>query len=143
MINYAARITQKRKKFYVSFRDFYGGKPVASGATQEEALAATREWLFSEASLALDSAQKLPDPTSPQDGEVLVEMPVTAQVKLLLLYELIDQNMTAADLARRMGVPRSSVQNIIRADHATKIDTLDKALRALGKRINIELLPLE
>jgi antitoxin HicB len=142
MINYAARITQKRKKFFVSFRDFYGGKPVASGTTPEEALDKAREWLLAEAGIALESAQKLPDPSDPEEGEVLVEMPVTAQVKLLLLYELIDRNMTASELARRMGVPRSSVQNIIKADHATKIDTLDRALRALGKKINIELLPL-
>jgi antitoxin HicB len=142
MINYAARITQKRKKFFVSFRDFYAGKPVASGASPEEALDKAREWLLAEAGIALESAQKLPDPSAPEEGEVLVEMPVTAQVKLLLLYELIDRNMTASELARRMGVPRSSVQNIIKADHATKIDTLDRALRALGKKINIELLPL-
>jgi antitoxin HicB len=142
MINYAARITQKRKKFFVSFRDFYGGKPVASGTTPEEALDKAREWLLAEAGIALESAQKLPDPSDPEEGEVLVEMPVTAQVKLLLLYELIDRNMTASELAQRMGVPRSSVQNIIKADHATKIDTLDRALRALGKKINIELLPL-
>jgi antitoxin HicB len=142
MINYAARITQKRKKFFVSFRDFYAGKPVASGTTPEEALDKAREWLLAEAGIALESAQKLPDPSDPEEGEVLVEMPVTAQVKLLLLYELIDRNMTASELAQRMGVPRSSVQNIIKADHATKIDTLDRALRALGKKINIELLPL-
>lgn len=142
MINYAARITQKRKKFFVSFRDFYAGKPVASGASSEEALDKAREWLLAEAGIALESAQKLPDPSDPEEGEVLVEMPVTAQVKLLLLYELIDRNMTASELAQRMGVPRSSVQNIIKADHATKIDTLDRALRALGKKINIELLPL-
>lgn len=142
MFIYPAKIKSDGDIYVVSFRDFYGDEPVTQGASYEEALEMAADWLLCEASIALEGREKLPEATALREDEVAVEMPISAQAKLLLLYEMLDQSVSGSELARRMGINRPSVQNIIKAGHSTKIDTLDKALQVLGKRIKIELIPV-
>ena len=139
MFTYPAKITKDGDFFLVSFRDFYGNEPVTQGQTYEEVLSMASDWLLSEATIALDDKEKLPKASPAKKGEVLIRMPLSAQIKLRLLYEMIDQSISGSELARRMNIKRPSVQNIIKADHATKIDTLQRAFNALGKELVVEL----
>jgi hypothetical protein len=43
-----------------------------------------------------------------------------------------------AHLARRIGATRQEVDRLINLKHATKIDRIDTALRALGKRLYLD-----
>lgn len=139
MFTYPAKITKEEDMYLVSFRDFYGNEPVTQGGSYDDALMMAQDWLLSEATIALDDGEKLPEASEAKNGEVLVEMPLSAQIKLRLLYEMIDQSVSGSELARRMKIKRPSVQNIIKADHATKIDTMQNAFRALGKELILEL----
>lgn len=58
-------------------------------------------------------------------------------VKVLLLNEQLAQGVSNAELARRMGVRPQEVQRITNLAHATKIDTIDRALRALGRELTL------
>lgn len=139
MFTYPAKITKDEDLYLVSFRDFYGDEPVTQGGSYDDAIAMASDWLLTEATIALDDGEKLPEDSKAERGEVLVEMPLSAQIKLCLLYEMIDQSVSGSELARRMKIKRPSVQNIIKADHATKIDTLQNAFKALGKELVFEL----
>lgn len=139
MFTYPAKITKDEDLYLVSFRDFYGDEPVTQGGSYDDAIAMASDWLLTEATIALDDGEKLPEASKAERGEVLVGMPLSAQIKLRLLYEMIDQSVSGSELARRMKIKRPSVQNIIKADHATKIDTLQNAFKALGKEIVFEL----
>lgn len=139
MFTYPAKITKDGDLYLVSFRDFYGDEPVTQGGSYDDAIAMASDWLLTEATIALDDGEKLPEASKAERGEVLVEMSLSAQIKLRLLYEMIDQSVSGSELARRMKIKRPSVQNIIKADHATKIDTLQNAFKALGKELVFEL----
>ncbi|MNO08579.1 Antitoxin HicB [compost metagenome] len=56
---------------------------------------------------------------------------------MLLLNEMIAQGVTQAELARRLNTRKQEVQRIVNLDHATKIDTIEAAFRALGKRLEL------
>lgn len=140
MFAYPAKIIQDGECYLVSFRDFEGKNPVVQGFSREKALEMAKDWLLCAAAVALDNGKKLPESSLPEKEEVMVEMPISAQVKLLLLYEMLDQSVSGSELARRMNIKRFNVQKIIKVDHTTKIDTLDKAMHALGKKIKIELV---
>ncbi|MDE3148193.1 MAG: hypothetical protein KGL37_01880 [Acidobacteriota bacterium] len=44
----------------------------------------------------------------------------------------------AGSLARRIGITRQEVNRLTNLKHATKIDRIDAALRALGKRLYLD-----
>jgi antitoxin HicB len=50
---------------------------------------------------------------------------------------LIAQDITPAELARRLGTRPQEVNRIIDLGHTTKIDTISAALEALGKHLEI------
>ena len=139
MFTYPAKITKDGNFYLVSFRDFYGNDPVTQGASYEEVLKMASDWLVTEASIAIESNERLPEPSEIREDEIAVEMPISAQVKLLLLYEMLKQSVSGTELAKRMKIKRPSIQNIIKPDHATKIDTLQHAFKALGKELVFEL----
>ena len=94
MFTYPAKITKDEDLYLVSFRDFYGDEPVTQGGSYDDAIAMASDWLLTEATIALDDGEKLPEASKAERGEVLVEMPLSAQIKLCLLYEMIDQSVS-------------------------------------------------
>jgi antitoxin HicB len=59
--------------------------------------------------------------------------------KALLLNEMVRQEVTASELARRMGTIPQEINRIIDLRHTTKIDRIAQALDALGKRLELSV----
>lgn len=78
MLFYPSKISKSEGFFLVSFRDFYGEEPVTQGKTYEEALAMATDWLLSVATIAKEKQEELPHPSPANNGEVLIEMPQSA-----------------------------------------------------------------
>jgi antitoxin HicB len=55
-----------------------------------------------------------------------------------MLNEMLRQKVRPAELARRIGATRQEVNRLTNLRHATKIDGIDAALRALGKRLYLD-----
>ena len=55
--------------------------------------------------------------------------------KVLLLNEMLRQKVRPAELARRIGTTPQEVNRLTNLRHASKIDRVDAAMRALGKRL--------
>lgn len=85
MPSYPAKISKDGDFFLVSFRDYYGEEPVTQGKTYEEALAMATDWLLSVATIAKEKQEELPQPSQAKNGEVLIEMPESADFKPALL----------------------------------------------------------
>ena len=85
MLSYPAKISKDGDFFLVSFRDYYGEEPVTQGKTYEEALAMATDWLLSVATTAKEKQEELPQPSQAKNGEVLIEMPESADFKPALL----------------------------------------------------------
>lgn len=143
MFAYPARIIKDGEFYLVSFRDFEGFAPVTQGFSYDEALLMAKDWLLCKAGIALYSGIRLPDASEPKEGDVIVEMPLSAQVKLLTMYEMLEQSVTDSELARRMKMKRPTIQKIMRAEHDNQIDILEMALRTLGKKSVSNSFPLD
>jgi antitoxin HicB len=53
---------------------------------------------------------------------------------------MLEEHVSQADLAKRIGKKKQEMQRIINLGHNTKIDTLVSALEALGKKINFSVI---
>ena len=66
-----------------------------------------------------------------------VEVPLSVASKVMLLNAFIDSGLTQVELAERMGVKKQEVTRLFDLHHSTKIDTIQRAMSALGKRLEL------
>ncbi|MBS1816276.1 MAG: type II toxin-antitoxin system HicB family antitoxin [Acidobacteria bacterium] len=109
------------------------------GDTQEEALEHACDALLSAISIYFDHRKRVPYPSSPKRGQLTVELPASAWAKVLLHNEMVEAGVRPAELARRIGVKKAEVTRILDPEHATKINTIDRALRAVGKHLELSV----
>ncbi len=119
--------------FVVTFRDI--PEAITQGDTEAEALEMAEDVLRSSMDFYFEDRRPVPMPSSALDGERLVGLPA----KVLLLNEMLLQKVSPSELARRLGTRPQDVQRITDLGHATKIDTLERAMLALGKRFELSL----
>lgn len=72
----------------------------------------------------------LADPAEAADG---VRLPLATGMKVLLFLVCRSQNVTRAELARRLGWHREQVDRLFRVDHNSRIDQLEAAFKAAGE----------
>ena len=72
--------------------------------------------------------RKIPAPSSPLDGEMVVTLPPSVVSK-----EYDREPYTASDLAKRMGITRQEMDRLLDMHHSSKIDTVGQAFEAMGK----------
>jgi antitoxin HicB len=51
----------------------------------------------------------------------------------------VEQHVTKAELARRMGQPKQQVERLFDLRRASRMDQIERAFAALGKRLAIEV----
>ncbi|GAB7197641.1 type II toxin-antitoxin system antitoxin HicB [Dickeya oryzae] len=108
---------------------------LTGGSTREEALEMAQDALVTAFDFYFDDKREIPMPS--EDGEEFVEVPASVAAKVLLLNAMIQTGTSNADLARRIGTRPQEVQRIVSLAHSTKIDTIQLALKALGKRLEL------
>ena len=121
--------------FVVTFRDI--PEAITQGDTEAEAMDMAEDVLLSSIEFYLEARRQVPAPSTGEPGERLVHLPASVAAKVLLLNEQLAQGVSNAELARRMGTRPQEVQRITNLTHATKIDTIDRALRALGRELTL------
>lgn len=135
-MNYPARLDPAVEGgFVVSFRDI--PEALTQGDTEEEALEAARQALITAMDFYFEDKRRVPKPSKMQKGERYVELPPSVGSKVLLLNEMVLQQITPSELARRMGTIPQEVNRLIDLQYTTKIDRVAQALAALGKRLEL------
>ncbi|WP_199103906.1 type II toxin-antitoxin system HicB family antitoxin [Aquitalea sp. ASV11] len=124
--------------FVVTFRDI--PEVITQGDTQAEAEGMAADALLTAMDFYFEDHRCVPLPSPAQPGEVLIDLPPSVSAKVLLLNELVAQQVSNSELARRMATSKQEVQRIVDLAHATKIDTIAKALDALGRRLDVSLV---
>ena len=81
-----------------------------------------------------------PEPSKPKKNEVMVALPLIVVAKMLLLNVMVSSNIRPCDLARKMHIKPQEVNRIIDLQHKTKLDTIDSAMRALGKSLQLTVV---
>lgn len=64
-----------------------------------------------------------------------------AEMKLDLYLACREAGVTRAELVRRLGWRREQVDRLFRFDHASRVDQIDAAISALGKKLDIKVSP--
>lgn len=137
---YGVKVTKTESgKFELSCRDLPG--LYSEFDTEEEAEA--NIGIFMPTCLMLGYRKKrlaFPLPSEPQEGEVLAHVPLKVQAKILFWNFLIENGISQAEAARRLGVPQSVVARFsnLSTDSAST-DKVEWALKELGGYLSLSV----
>lgn len=118
--------------YVVSFRDI--PEALTQGHSLDEAKEFALDALITAFDFYFEDNRVVPAPSEAQEGEYLIELPISVWSKVLLLNAMLEQNVSQSDLAKRLHRSRQEMQRIIDLNHNTKIDTVVEALKQLGKQ---------
>ena len=124
--------------FTVTFRDI--PEAITQGDDRAEAEAMARDALVTAMDFYFEDGRTVPAPSKARKGEDPVELPVSVAAKVALLNLLRERKERPADLARAMGIRPQEITRVLDLHHATKIDTLADAFRAMGKRLDLRVV---
>lgn len=136
MRGYPVNLRRDGKFILATFPDI--PEAITQGRTHAEALAAAKEALEASIEFYFDDRRQVPAPSKIKRGQSVVELPASLAAKILLLNEMLRQNVRPAELARRIGTTAQEVNRLTNIRHTSKIDGVDLALRALGKRLVLD-----
>ena len=136
-MRYPVKLTRQAVgNFAVSFPDI--PEALTLGETEEEALRHALDALETALDFYFEHDRPVPKPSAPKRGQRLVELPASVWAKVLLFNEPLAQEVRPAELARRLAIPRQHVNRLLDPRHATKIDSIAAALKALGRTLEME-----
>ncbi|MHA7847840.1 type II toxin-antitoxin system HicB family antitoxin [Serratia sp. D1N4] len=135
-MRYPVKFEEDVTGWAVSFPDI--PEAHTGGATREEALSEALDALVTAFDFYFEDRRPVPMPST--DGDDFVQVPASVAAKVLLLNEMLATGTTNSELARRLGTRPQDVQRIVNLGHMTKIDTIETALRVLGKRLEITVI---
>lgn len=78
-------------------------------------------------------------PEGQRRGPHLVRLPALTVLKIELYRRLREEGITRAELARRLGWKRESVDRLFRLNHASRLEQLEAAFAALGQAVSISV----
>ena len=72
-------------------------------------------------------------------NRVFVRLPVMTSLKAQLYILLRESGMTRAQLSRQLGWHREAVDRLFRLDHASRLDRMEAAFKALHREVDVEI----
>ena len=137
MLRYPVRIESDGDGFMASFRDI--PEALTGAPTIEETRSMAADALLTSMEFYFEDKRPVPSPSKTKKGEELIDLPASVSAKVLLLNEMIAQKVGPSELARRVGATPQLMNRVLDLTHATKIDTIADALKALGRNMDIVL----
>jgi antitoxin HicB len=110
-----------------------------AGDDEADALVQGLEALECAFEIYFSQRRAIPAPSKPKRGQKVVKVPVLMAAKVLLSNEMVAQGVRKADLARLLDCDQVQVDRLLKMGHATKIESIEAALRALGKHLEVSL----
>jgi antitoxin HicB len=123
--------------YVVTFRDIPEATTQADDAAEATTMA--EEVLLSSIEYYLEQKRPIPSPSASKPGEHMIAIPAITTAKVLLLNEMLAQKIGPSELARRMGTIPQNVNRLIDVRHVSKLESVENALRALGKHLELSL----
>lgn len=134
-MRYPIHVKRDGRFFLVTFPDI--PEAITQGRSMKEALTAAQNALESALEFYFESARVVPKPSRIRTGQEFVELPTSLAAKVLLLNEMVRQKVRPAELARRLQTSPQEVNRLTNLHHASKIDRVADAMKALGKTLEI------
>ena len=112
---------------------------VTGGADRSEVLALAEDALATALAGYVHEKRDIPEPGATLPGQARVPVPTVVAAKLALFSAMRDQRITKVELARRLGLSESAVRKLANPDHRSHVGQVQRALRALGRTIKVEV----
>ena len=109
------------------------------GNDEAEALARAPDALETALAIYVDERRDLPRAGVRHKGQRWVTLPPMAAAKLAIYQAMREQGVTQVELARRIECDPKDVRRLLDLMHRSRLDRLEKALAALGKRLVVEV----
>jgi antitoxin HicB len=137
-MEYPAKFTPDRTAggFVVTFPDV--PEAITQGDTIEEATAMASEALELALTFYTEKWADLPVRGSLKRGMRMVRVPALSEAKFRLYSALRAAGVRKIDLARRLKCSPSQVDRLLDISHHSKLDQMEAAFAAIGKRLAIE-----
>jgi len=138
--DFAVSILRAGDDHVVSVRDL--PEVVTAGGTLEEALALAADAIEVAVVKRMERDEELPRPSRLRKGEHAVALPTQLAAKAAVYAAWKAAGISKSELGRRMKRSEVEARRILAPRHGTKLDQLDEAARALGRRLVIGVEPL-
>ncbi|MCG3462010.1 type II toxin-antitoxin system HicB family antitoxin [Xenorhabdus bovienii] len=129
-MRYPVNIEEDGTNLFVSFPDI--PEALTCGDDLADAKVMAYDALLTAFSMYFDDESKeipLPGNTVTEHH---IDIPASVAAKILLLNAMVRSGVSRSELGRRVGIQKQNVKQLLDVYHATKIDTVEKALSSLG-----------
>ncbi|MDF4130361.1 type II toxin-antitoxin system antitoxin HicB [Escherichia coli] len=124
--------------YMVSFVDI--PEALTQGETVAEAMEAAKDALLTAFDFYFEDNGLIPLPSPLNSHDHFIEVPLSVASKVLLLNAFLQSEITQQELARRIGKPKQEITRLFNLHHATKIDAVQLAAKALGKELSLVMV---
>jgi antitoxin HicB len=121
----------------VSFPDFPGVHTF--GADNDEALARAVDALETMLIGMIEDREDIPEARPAKRGRRSIALPALTEAKVSLYKAMRTAGIGKAELARRLNCHLPQIDRLLDLRHASRLDQLEQAFLALGKRLTISL----
>jgi antitoxin HicB len=123
--------------YVVTFPDF--GYGATQGETDKEAMEMAQDLLMLTIVDFIRESKRLPKPKGHRGSKFRpVELPALQAAKVDLYTTFLESAMRKAEFARRIGIPKTHIDRLFSLRHHSRLDQIEAAFAALGKRLHIE-----
>ena len=125
--------------FVITFPDWDWG--VTQGEDEADALDMAQDALITMIAHSIRHGKPVPPPSSQPKGKKyrMIELPAMMALKTELYIAFKASGIRKAELARRLGIPKTTIDRLFDFNRHTRLDQLEAAFRVLGKRLSVEI----
>lgn len=136
MFDYPVILTPDEGTVLATFPDV--PEAITFGADADEALLYAVDALETALSFYVEGRKPLPVP-SPAEGRPTVRPSALECAKLGVYRAMTEQGVKKAELARRLGWHMPQVDRLLDLNHASRLDQIEAAARALGRTVEVRV----
>ncbi|MDI3274867.1 type II toxin-antitoxin system HicB family antitoxin [Pseudomonas sp. AL03] len=109
------------------------------GDDEQHAISEAVDAIETTLSIYVDERRAIPPASTPEPGEHVIHLPAVTVAKIALWNAMMERDMRKADLRRLLGVAQVQGDRLVDFLHTSKMEQLEAALSALGKRLAISV----
>ncbi|MDP1735636.1 MAG: type II toxin-antitoxin system HicB family antitoxin [Sulfuritalea sp.] len=137
MFDYPVILTPDDGTVLVTFPDV--PEAITFGADADEALLQAVDALETALSFYVDARKPLPVPSKAKRGQKTVRPTALECAKLGVYRAMTEQGIKKSELARRLGWHMPQVDRLFDLKHASRLDQIEAAARALGRHVEVSV----
>jgi antitoxin HicB len=133
---YPAKIEKDSAGFFlVTFPDF--PEAATDARTLHAAISEATDCLEEAVAGRMKRGEDIPAPSPPATEGVMITLPTLYAMKAALYLALREQQLSQTALAAKLGKDEKEVERLLDPKHASSISSIEAALRAIGRRVQI------